>query len=189
MSIIHSPITHLAIHLLFHTHPSNHLIRYLHVYHAVYSVFHPSIIQPSIKSSLSTSVPPLSPSTHPPINATVDGFVGIDVFILFCLWVQRAGLLPVLQSSIHRPFTIFWPTDRALSSLPPERQRWLSSPDHQEELAATVKGRRLEKMDRRSWSKILDWTVFVFLRVYVIRYRQPNSRPWIESNNLSLSHG
>lgn len=139
MSIIHSPITQLAIHLLFHTHPSNLLIRYLHVYHAVYSVFHPSIIQPSIKSSLSTSVPPLSPSTHPPINATVDGFVGIDVFILFCLWVQRAGLLPVLQSSIHRPFTIFWPTDRALSSLPPERQRWLSSPDHQEELAATVK--------------------------------------------------
>ncbi|XP_049588894.1 stabilin-1 isoform X3 [Syngnathus scovelli] len=53
--------------------------------------------------------------------------------------IERAGLLPVLQSSIHQPFTMFWPSDRALSSLPPERQRWLSSPDHQEELAATVK--------------------------------------------------
>nr|XP_061814251.1 stabilin-1-like [Nerophis lumbriciformis] len=53
--------------------------------------------------------------------------------------VERAGLLPLLRSPVHRPFTIFWPSDRALASLPPERQRWLSSPDHQEELAATIK--------------------------------------------------
>ncbi|GLD58118.1 stabilin-1, partial [Lates japonicus] len=53
--------------------------------------------------------------------------------------VEDAGLLPLLQMSIHKPFTMFWPTDEALKSLPPERQRWLSSPDHQEQLAATVK--------------------------------------------------
>ncbi|XP_071349438.1 stabilin-1 [Trachinotus anak] len=53
--------------------------------------------------------------------------------------VEDAGLLPVLQMSIHQPFTIFWPTDEALNSLPAERQHWLSSPDHQEQLAAIVK--------------------------------------------------
>ncbi|KAK2861690.1 hypothetical protein Q5P01_001223 [Channa striata] len=53
--------------------------------------------------------------------------------------VEDAGLLPVLQMPIHQPFTIFWPTDEALNSLPTERQHWLSSPDHQEQLAATVK--------------------------------------------------
>lgn len=59
---------------------------------------------------------------------------------MYCqLFVQDAGLLPVLQMSIHQPFTVFWPTDEALNSLPAERQRWLSSPDHQEQLTATVK--------------------------------------------------
>ncbi|XP_013870779.1 stabilin-1 [Austrofundulus limnaeus] len=53
--------------------------------------------------------------------------------------IEDAGLLPVLQMSIHQPFTVFWPTDTALASLPAERQRWLSSPDHQDQLAATVK--------------------------------------------------
>lgn len=55
------------------------------------------------------------------------------------LFVQNSGLLPVLKMSIHQPFTMFWPTDEALNSLPVERQNWLSSPDHQEQLAATVK--------------------------------------------------
>ncbi|XP_040014670.1 stabilin-1 [Xiphias gladius] len=53
--------------------------------------------------------------------------------------VEDAGLLPVLHMSIHQPFTMFWPTDEALNSLPAERLRWLSSPDHHEQLAATVK--------------------------------------------------
>lgn len=45
----------------------------------------------------------------------------------------------MLNMSIHQPFTMFWPTDEALNSLPAERQRWLSSPDHQDQLAATMK--------------------------------------------------
>ncbi|XP_041639647.1 stabilin-1 isoform X2 [Cheilinus undulatus] len=53
--------------------------------------------------------------------------------------VQDAGLIPVLQNSIHQPFTMFWPTNQALDSLPAERQRWLNSPDHRDQLAATVK--------------------------------------------------
>uniref|UniRef100_UPI003AAC7902 stabilin-1-like n=1 Tax=Centroberyx gerrardi TaxID=166262 RepID=UPI003AAC7902 len=51
-----------------------------------------------------------------------------------------AGILPLLLMSIHQPFTMFWPTDEALSSLPADRQRWLSSPDHREQVAATIKG-------------------------------------------------
>lgn len=53
--------------------------------------------------------------------------------------IEASGLLPVLELSIHRPFTMFWPSDKAMTSLPVERQRWLSSPDHQEELAAIIK--------------------------------------------------
>ncbi|KAM7006971.1 LOW QUALITY PROTEIN: stabilin-1 [Tautogolabrus adspersus] len=53
--------------------------------------------------------------------------------------VEDAGLIPVLENKIHQPFTMFWPTNQALDSLPAERQRWLSSPDHQDQLAATVK--------------------------------------------------
>lgn len=55
------------------------------------------------------------------------------------LFVQSSGLLPVLKMSLHQPFTMFWPTDEALNSLPAERQRWLSSPDHQDQVAATIK--------------------------------------------------
>lgn len=40
---------------------------------------------------------------------------------------------------VHKPLTMFWPTDNALNSLSAERQQWLYSPDHQEELAAIVK--------------------------------------------------
>ncbi|CAF91429.1 unnamed protein product, partial [Tetraodon nigroviridis] len=53
--------------------------------------------------------------------------------------IEEAGLLPALAMAVHQPFTMLWPTDEALGSLPPERQRWLSSPDHREELAAIIK--------------------------------------------------
>ncbi|XP_074543757.1 stabilin-1 isoform X2 [Halichoeres trimaculatus] len=53
--------------------------------------------------------------------------------------IEDAGLIPELQRSLHQPFTMFWPTNQALDALPAERQRWLSSPDNQELLAATVK--------------------------------------------------
>uniref|UniRef100_G3NIT0 Stabilin 1 n=1 Tax=Gasterosteus aculeatus TaxID=69293 RepID=G3NIT0_GASAC len=53
--------------------------------------------------------------------------------------VQDVGLIPVLQMSIHQPLTMFWPTDEALDSLPAARKHWLSSPDHQEQVASLVK--------------------------------------------------
>ncbi|XP_041836140.1 stabilin-1 [Melanotaenia boesemani] len=53
--------------------------------------------------------------------------------------VKDAGLLPVLEMSVHQPFTMFWPTNKVLNSLPAERKHWLSNPDHQDQVAATIK--------------------------------------------------
>ncbi|XP_030584921.1 stabilin-1 [Archocentrus centrarchus] len=78
--------------------------------------------------------PPLDPKT---MNFTTAASVyGYNRFYKL---IEDAGLLPVLKMPIHQPFTVFWPTDKALESLPAERQRWLSNPDHLDQLAATVK--------------------------------------------------
>lgn len=65
----------------------------------------------------------------------------IDSWPMIGLWfaLQAAGLIPVLTMKIHKPFTMLWPTDKALNSLPASRQQWLFSPDHQQELASIVK--------------------------------------------------
>ncbi|KAM4612808.1 stabilin-1 [Polymixia lowei] len=57
----------------------------------------------------------------------------------FSKLLQDAGLVPLLESPLHQPFTMFWPTDQALNSLPAERQRWLTSPEHTLQLTATIK--------------------------------------------------
>ncbi|XP_061582556.1 stabilin-1 [Cololabis saira] len=64
---------------------------------------------------------------------------GLYGYTRFFKLIQDAGVLPLLQDPAHQPFTVFWPTDAALAALPAERQRWLSSPDHRDQLAATVK--------------------------------------------------
>uniref|UniRef100_A0A3Q3KH89 Stabilin 1 n=1 Tax=Monopterus albus TaxID=43700 RepID=A0A3Q3KH89_MONAL len=75
------------------------------------------------------------------------------LLIIICQnFVQDAGLLPLLQMPIHQPFTMFWPTDDALNSLPAERQHWLSNPDHQEKLAAIVKAHII-----RNWKGRGGW--------------------------------
>ncbi|KAM9757987.1 LOW QUALITY PROTEIN: stabilin-1 [Menidia menidia] len=53
--------------------------------------------------------------------------------------IELSGMLPVLQMSIHKPFTIFMPTDEALDGLPPARSAWLANADHQGQLAHLVK--------------------------------------------------
>ncbi|XP_008297326.1 stabilin-1 [Stegastes partitus] len=85
---------------------------------------------------------PFSLEDKPKLQAKTMNFSSAAAFYgygRFYKLVEDAGLLPVLQTSIHQPFTVFWPTDRALEALPDERQRWLSSPDHRDQLAATVK--------------------------------------------------
>uniref|UniRef100_A0A3Q4H3Y0 Stabilin 1 n=1 Tax=Neolamprologus brichardi TaxID=32507 RepID=A0A3Q4H3Y0_NEOBR len=53
--------------------------------------------------------------------------------------IEIAGLLPTLNMAVHQPFTVFWPTNKAMESLPPERQLWLIHPLHRDRLAATLK--------------------------------------------------
>uniref|UniRef100_I3IVA2 Stabilin 1 n=1 Tax=Oreochromis niloticus TaxID=8128 RepID=I3IVA2_ORENI len=57
----------------------------------------------------------------------------------FYHFLQTAGLLPTLNMAVHHPFTMFWPTNKAIESLPLERQLWLIHPLHRDQLAATLK--------------------------------------------------
>ncbi|XP_076599998.1 stabilin-1 [Chaetodon auriga] len=84
--------------------------------------------------------------------------------------VEDAGLLPVLRLSIHQPFTMFWPTDEALNSLPAERQLWLSSPDHQDQLAATVKAHIIRNSRVMSLSQPDKYSSFRTMHGSTIKY-------------------
>uniref|UniRef100_A0A672IHS7 Stabilin 1 n=1 Tax=Salarias fasciatus TaxID=181472 RepID=A0A672IHS7_SALFA len=52
-------------------------------------------------------------------------------------------LLEVIKKPVSgrcdHPYTVFWPTNEALDSMPAQRWRWLTSPDNNEQLAAIVK--------------------------------------------------
>uniref|UniRef100_UPI0037E9B06F stabilin-1 n=1 Tax=Semicossyphus pulcher TaxID=241346 RepID=UPI0037E9B06F len=84
--------------------------------------------------------------------------------------IQDAGLLPVLQDKIHQPYTIFMPTNEALDSLPAERQRWLSSPDHQEQLAAIVKAHIIRSSKVTGISQPGRYSVFRTMHGSQIKY-------------------
>ncbi|XP_044205816.1 stabilin-1 [Thunnus albacares] len=91
---------------------------------------------------IDTMLTPYKLQDKPRIQSDTMNFTSATTFYgysRFYKLVEDAGLLPMIQMSIHQPFTMFWPTNKALDSLPAERQRWLYSPDHQDELAATVK--------------------------------------------------
>ncbi|KAF3856732.1 hypothetical protein F7725_017455 [Dissostichus mawsoni] len=66
-------------------------------------------------------------------------------------YTKDAGLLPVLEMSVHQPYTMFWPTDDALNSLSAERQHWLSSPEHQDQVAALVKAHIIRNSRGAVW--------------------------------------
>lgn len=39
--------------------------------------------------------------------------------------LQNAGLMSVINDPLHKPVTLFWPTDEALRALPKEQQDFL----------------------------------------------------------------
>ncbi|XP_058486832.1 stabilin-1 [Solea solea] len=91
---------------------------------------------------IDTLLTPYRLQDRPRLNSDRMNFTSAATFYgysRFYKLLEDAGLLPMVQMPIHQPFTMFWPTDAAIDSLPAERQRWLSSPDHQEQLASTVK--------------------------------------------------
>ncbi|XP_053233528.1 stabilin-1 isoform X1 [Podarcis raffonei] len=52
----------------------------------------------------------------------------------------EAGLLNLVNSTLHQPFTMLWPTDAAFNSLPEDMQKWLYHREHRSKLAAYLKG-------------------------------------------------
>ncbi|XP_037641895.1 stabilin-1 [Sebastes umbrosus] len=84
--------------------------------------------------------------------------------------IEDVGLLPVLQMSIHQPFTMFWPTDKALSSLPAERQHWLSSPEHQEQVAAVVKAHIIRNAKVMGLGQPDKYSTFRTMQGFTIKY-------------------
>ncbi|XP_035517937.1 stabilin-1 [Morone saxatilis] len=84
--------------------------------------------------------------------------------------IEDSGVLPMLKMSIHQPFTMFWPTDEALNSLPAERQRWLSSPDHQDLLAAIVKAHIIRNSKVTSVSQPDKYSFFRTMHGSTIKY-------------------
>ncbi|KAF7249788.1 Stabilin-1 [Varanus komodoensis] len=54
--------------------------------------------------------------------------------------LKEAGLLSVVNNTLHQPFTMLWPTDAAFNSLPLDMQKWLYHKDHRSKLAAYLKG-------------------------------------------------
>ncbi|XP_054832208.1 stabilin-1 isoform X3 [Eublepharis macularius] len=51
----------------------------------------------------------------------------------------EAGLLPLINETIHQPLTMLWPTDVAFNSLPEDKQKWLYHKEHRSKLVAYLK--------------------------------------------------
>ncbi|KAK5871975.1 hypothetical protein PBY51_012712 [Eleginops maclovinus] len=99
--------------------------------------------------------------------------------------VEDAGLLPVLEMSIHQPYTMFWPTDEALNSLSTERQHWLSSPEHQEQVAALVKAHIIRNSKVLGVSQPDTFSAFRTMHGSTIKYNCDKSlvgAVWINGN-------
>ncbi|CAN9512050.1 unnamed protein product [Ophioblennius macclurei] len=86
----------------------------------------------------------------------------------FSTLLEESGVLPLLDMGINQPYTMLWPTNNALDSMPAERWRWLTSPDNHEQLAAIVKAHilRVYKVQLDS----LDRTTFRTMHGSTIQY-------------------
>uniref|UniRef100_W5UBP3 Stabilin-1 n=1 Tax=Ictalurus punctatus TaxID=7998 RepID=W5UBP3_ICTPU len=60
-------------------------------------------------------------------------------YTMFGKLVQKANLMDMLQHKDFYPFTMFWPTDKAFSSLTQKQKNWLYSEDHLDKLQAYLK--------------------------------------------------
>uniref|UniRef100_A0A8C3H2Z2 Uncharacterized protein n=1 Tax=Corvus moneduloides TaxID=1196302 RepID=A0A8C3H2Z2_CORMO len=60
-------------------------------------------------------------------------------YTIYSKLLQDAELLPLLGDPVHRPFTLFWPTDAAFSALPESRQKFLYRREHRDVLASFLK--------------------------------------------------
>lgn len=78
--------------------------------------------------------------------------------------------MTMLQHTAFYPFTIFWPTDKAVSSLPQEQKNWLYSEDHLDKLQAYLKFhivRDQRVSDPFKYIMYTNWALIGSLKVYV----------------------
>uniref|UniRef100_A0A8C7EZ97 Stabilin 1 n=1 Tax=Oncorhynchus kisutch TaxID=8019 RepID=A0A8C7EZ97_ONCKI len=88
-------------------------------------------------------------------------------YMKFTKLVQDANMLNLVESSIHQPLTMLWPSDAALSSLSEERQHWLYSLAHRDKLTAIIKAhiiRNIKKMTLTSFTtyRTMHGSTFTF---------------------------
>ncbi|XP_054473785.1 stabilin-1 [Anoplopoma fimbria] len=122
---------------------------------------------------IDTLLVPYRLQDKPSINSNMMNFTtaaAVYGYSRFYKLVEDVGLLPVLQMSIHQPFTMFWPTDKALNSLSAERRHWLSNPEHQDQVSALVRAHILRNAKVMTVGQPENFSVFRTMHGSIIKY-------------------
>ncbi|KAF2979785.1 hypothetical protein EK904_012809 [Melospiza melodia maxima] len=93
-------------------------------------------------------------------------------YILFSTLLEKNNLLGLINDPIHKPVTLFWPTDTAIRGLPQEQQDFL--------------------FKRSNTNKLVQYLKFHIIRdAVVLAYQLPSSSPLktLQGSNLTVSCG
>ncbi|XP_062347248.1 stabilin-2 isoform X1 [Cinclus cinclus] len=93
-------------------------------------------------------------------------------YILFSTLLEKNNLLGLISDPIHKPVTLFWPTDTAIRGLPQEQQDFL--------------------FKKANTDKLVQYLKFHIVRdAAVLAYELPSSSPLktLQGSNLSVSCG
>lgn len=97
--------------------------------------------------------------------------------------MQDAELLPLVNNTFHQPFTMLWPTDEALSSLPGNMQKWLFHREHRDKLAAFLKGHMIRDTQVNRATKCL-------LISFLVRFGMVSpSKAFLPDGNVAVGAG
>ncbi|XP_034152145.1 stabilin-1 isoform X2 [Esox lucius] len=75
----------------------------------------------------------------------------------FLKLVQDANMLSLVESKVHQPLTMFWPSDAALRSLTEERKRWLYSADHRDVLVRYIKAHIIRNIKKVTMTSLTNF--------------------------------
>uniref|UniRef100_A0A8B9FR14 Stabilin 2 n=1 Tax=Amazona collaria TaxID=241587 RepID=A0A8B9FR14_9PSIT len=92
-------------------------------------------------------------------------------YILFSSLLEKNNLLGLINDPIHKPVTLFWPTDTAIRGLPQEQQDFL--------------------FKKSNTDKLVQYLKFHIVRDAVLAYQLPSSTSLktLQGSNLSVSCG
>ncbi|KAL1007828.1 hypothetical protein UPYG_G00092170 [Umbra pygmaea] len=74
----------------------------------------------------------------------------------FSKLVKDANMLSLVESEMHKPLTMLWPSDAALRSLTEERKRWLYSSDHRDKLISFIKAHIIRNIKKMTLTSLTD---------------------------------